>query len=80
MGVQTKWMRPSYKAIKFRDIFTQTNASFGEKGDNPQTEEGRWRNGCFHTERWKWKPNKKYFQSNGGQRKIVHLNNTPGKR
>ena len=80
MGVQTKWMTSSYKAIKFHDIFTQTKASLGVKGDKPRTEEGRWRNGCFHTERRKWKPNKKYFQSNGGQQMIVHLNSTPGKQ
>ena len=34
MGVQTKWMRPSYKAIKFRDIFTRTKTSFCEKETN----------------------------------------------
>ena len=44
-------MRPSYKAIKFRGIFTRTKTSFGEKGDEPQTDEGRGRNGCFNTER-----------------------------
>ena len=33
-------MRPSYKAIKFRDIFTQTKTSFCKKGDEPQTDEG----------------------------------------
>ena len=66
MGVQTKWMRPSYKAAKFRGIFTQTKTSFEKKGDEPQTDEGQQRNGCFNTERWKWKPNKKFSQGNGG--------------
>ena len=61
MGVQTKRMRPSCKAIKFCDIFTWTKTSFGEKGDKPQTDKGWWSNGCFNTERWKWKPNKKIF-------------------
>ena len=66
MGVQTKWMKPSYKAIKFHDIFTQTKTSFSKKGDEPRTDKGQQRNGCFNTERWKWKPNKNYFQSKGG--------------
>ena len=38
-------MRPSYKAIKFRDIFTQTKTSFGKKGDEPRTDKRRRRNG-----------------------------------
>ena len=29
-------MRPSYKAIKFRDIFTQTKTSFCEKETNQE--------------------------------------------
>ena len=37
-----------------------------KKGDEPQTDEGQQRNGCFNTERWKWKPNKKFSQGNGG--------------
>ena len=41
MVVQTKCMRPSYKTIKFREIFTRTKTSFGEKGDGPRTDEGR---------------------------------------
>ena len=44
-------MRPSYKATKFRDIFTRTKTRFGEKRDEPQIDEGRRRNGCFNTER-----------------------------
>ena len=46
-------MRPSYKAAKFRGIFTQTKTSFEKKGDEPQTDEGQQRNGCFNTERSK---------------------------
>ena len=65
MGIWTKWMRPSYKAIK-SDIFTQTKTSFGKKGDEPWTDEGQRRNGCFNIERWKLKPSKKIFQSNRG--------------
>ena len=42
-------MRLSYKAIKFHDIFTQTKTSFGKKGDQPRTDEGRGSNGCFNT-------------------------------
>ena len=58
MGLQAKWMSPSYKAIKFHIIFTRTKTSFGEKGDEPWTGEGQQRNSCFNTGRWKWKPNK----------------------
>ena len=41
----------TYKAIKLRDIFTRTKTSFGEKGDEPRTDEGRRKNGCFNTGR-----------------------------